>query len=55
MTECLPKIDELNDEIEKIKLIIMKRDPNDHESKMFDIKYEYGFREQNKIKRLKKG
>ena len=46
MTESLPAIDEIRDEVESITLKIFKREPNDHESKMFDIKFEYGFREQ---------
>jgi hypothetical protein len=45
MIETLPKIDELNELVDEIKLSILKREPCDHESKMFDIKYEYGFRE----------
>ena len=55
MTESLPEIDEINEEVESINMKIMQREVNDHENKMFDIKYEYGFREQNKIKKMRGG
>lgn len=55
MTETLPKIDEIREEVEEITLQILKREVNDHESKMFDLKFEYGFREQNKIQKLRGG
>ena len=55
MTETLPKIDELDDQIEKIALKIYKRDHNDHDHRMFEIKFEYGFREQKKQLRLRGG
>ena len=56
MTESIPEVDELREEVEEINLQIMKREPNDHESKMFDLKFEYGFREQvKKVTRLRGG
>lgn len=45
MVSSLPKIDEIREEVEEIKINILKREINDHETKMFDLRFEYGFRE----------
>jgi hypothetical protein len=55
MITSLPKIDEIREEVEEFKIDILKREINDHETKMFDLKFEYGFREQAKLKKLRGG
>ena len=55
MIETIPKIDQLDDQVEKIQLKIFKRDHNEHDHRMFDIKFEYGFREQKKTTKLRGG
>ena len=55
MIETIPKIDQLDDQVEKIQLKILQRDHNDHDHRMFDIKFEYGFREQKKTTKLRGG
>lgn len=48
-------MDEISTEVDKVMMKIFKRESNEHDRRMFDIKFEYGFREQKKANKLRGG
>ena len=53
MISKLEEEEKIDESLNISKIVIQGRENNDHDHKMFEIKFEYGFREQAKIQRIK--